>query len=71
MRWLLDHLIESFIVLAIVGILVAVGLGVWWESKQPPCLKYETRTIMVYNPQLKTTLPQTSKVCVERAAEQP
>lgn len=69
MDWLREHLIEALIVLTIIGTLAAVIIAVVAESNAPPCVRYETQTIMVYDATLKTTRPQITRVCVERVAE--
>lgn len=69
MDWLKEHLIEVLIMLTIIGTIAAVIIAVVAESGAPPCLRYETQVIPVYDASLKMTRPQVTQVCVERAAE--
>lgn len=68
MDWIKENLIEVLIALTIIGTLVAVIIGVVAESSKPPCVRYETQTIMIYDASLKITRPQITQVCVEREA---
>jgi prepilin-type N-terminal cleavage/methylation domain-containing protein len=65
-------IIEALIVLAIIGIISAVGYSAWSESKRPDlilkkddwaCTKHESRTRL--QPMGKVLMPVTHDVCAE------